>query len=233
MKIRLLFLFILMDHSGLWAQDSTLVTIKAGSSIRDVLATKDIFLYPQFIRGNVFFRNGTKAIAMMNYNSLNDQTLFINPKGDTLALTEEKTIKFIILDKDTLFYFDEGYIRIIASNSVVKLAEKQTWEVADIRKIGSHDRPSTTFAITSYSTLTDRFGETHDLLLKEDMVLRKKAKYYFGDTYNHFVPAGKKHLLLLFPKEQNSLANYLKENKVNFDRKADLEKVAQFLAQNH
>jgi hypothetical protein len=232
MKTRLLFLFILMGYSNLWAQDSTLVTIKAGSSIKDVLTTTNIFRYPQFISGNVFFRNGIKSIAMMNYNSLTDQMLFIDPKGDTLAVKDEKTIKFIALDKDT-FYYEEGYVRLVASNSIVKLAEKQIWEVADIRKIGSHNRPSTTFAVTSYSTLTDRFGGTQDLLLNEDLVLRKKATYYFGDMYNHFVPAGKKNLLLLFPKEQNSLTNYLKENKVNFDKKNDLEKIAQFLAQNY
>lgn len=231
MKIRLLFLFILMGYSNLWAQDSTLVTIKTGSRITDVLTTTDIFLYPQFISGKVFFKNGTKATAMMNYNSLDDQMLFIDPKGDTLALKDEKTIKFITLYKDT-FYYDEGYIRLIASNSAVKLAEKLIWEVADIRKIGSHNRPSTTFAVTSYSTLTDRLGKTHDLILNEDLVLRKKANYYFGDAYNHFVHAGKKKLLMLFPKEQNSLANYLKENKVNFDKKDDLQKIVQFLDQN-
>ena len=167
----------------------------------------------------------------MNYNSLTDEMLFIDPKGDTLALKDEKTVKFITLDKDTFYYY-EGYIRLVASNSIVKLAEKQVWEVADIRKIGSYNRPSTTFAITSYSTLTDRFGSSHDLLLNEDLVLRKKANYYFGDIYNHFAPAGKKNLLLLFPKGQNSLANYLKENKVNFDKKDDLQKITQFLEQN-
>jgi hypothetical protein len=231
MKPRLLFLLILMGNSSLWAQDSTFVTIKAGNRILDVLKTTDIFLYPQFISGKVFFRSGTKAIAMMNYNSLTDQMLFIDPKGDTLAVKDEKTVKFIAVDKDT-FYYDEGYIRLVASNSVVRLAERQVWEVADIRKIGSHNRPSTTFAISSYDALSDGIGKTHNLILNEDLVLRKKANYYFGDRYNLFLPAGKKNLRLLFPKKQNSFANYLKENKVNFDKKDDLEKLAQFLEQN-
>lgn len=232
MRIRLLFLFILIEYSGLWAQDSTYVTIKAGNSIRNTLATTEIFLHPQFITGNVFFRNGTKAIAMMNYNSLTDQMLFIDPKGDTLAVKDEMTVKFITLDKDT-FYFDEGYIRLVAGNSVVKLAVKQIWEVADIQKIGSHNRPANTFAVASYDALSDGVGKTHDLILNEDLLLRKKANYYFGDMYNRFTPAGKKNLLLLFPKKRNILTNYLKENKVNFDKKEDLEKLAQFLEQNN
>lgn len=231
MKTRLLFLFMLIGHAKLWAQDSTLVTVRAGTSIKEALAA-DIFLYPQFKSGKVLFKDGTKGMALMNYNSLTDQMLFIDPKGDSLALQDENTIKLIAVDKDT-FYFDEGYKRQVANNSVVKLTEKKTWELADIRKIGSHNRPSTTFAVTSYSTVTDKFGLTHDLLLSEDLVLRKKATYYFGDKYNHFVPATKKNLLLLFPKKQHNLAEYFKENKVNFEQRVDLEKLAQFLAQNY
>ena len=65
------------------------------------------------------------------------------------------------------------------------------------------------------------------------MLIKKETQYFFGDKYNHFVRSGKKKLLLLFPKEQASIENYLKENKVDFDKKDDLEKITQFLAQNH
>jgi len=232
MKTRLLFLAILMNYFNASAQDATLVTIKAGSSIKDVLTTTDIFFYPQFITGDVVFRDGRKVTAKMNYSSLFDQIMFINPKGDTLALTDENTLKFVALDNDT-FYYNAGYIRLVTSNSAVKLAEKKVWEVADVRKIGSHDRPANTFAVTSYSTLTDGFGETRQLVLNEDMVLRKKAKYFIGDKFNHFVPADKKNLLLFFPKNQKSITNYLKENKVDFSNRDDLEKIVVFLQQNN
>ena len=231
MKACLLFLFILMGCANLWAQDSTLVTIKTGSRIRDVLKPNDIFLYPQFVKGKVLFRNGVVAAAMMNYNSLNDQMLFIDAKGDSLALTEEKTIALITLGNDT-FYYVNGYVRLVASNSVVKLAERKAWEVADIRKIGAQDRPAIGVAVTSFSTLTDGFGRTLDLILNEDLILRKRPYYYFGDMFNHFVPAGKKNLLSFFPVKEDILVNYLKENKINFNKKDDLEKVAQFLAGN-
>ena len=227
MKTRILFLFILMNCSRLWSQDS-LVTLKTGSSIKEVLSTSDLFHYPQFISGKVFFRNGTRSEALMNYSRLSDQLLFINPKGDTLALADEKITKLVVLDKDT-FYYHEGFIRLVSGNSDVKLAEKQIWQVADVRKIGTHNRPTNTVAIYSYQTIMDRFGGSHNLLANEDVIVRKKAYYYFGDKYDHFVNATKKQLLLLFPKEQNRIANYLKDNKVNFEKKDDLEKLLDFL----
>ena len=234
MKALLLLLFI-TGFSGLSAQDSTLVTIKAGNRMKDVLAPSDIFHYPQFTNGKVFFRSGSKAVAKMNYSRLFDQMLFIGPKGDTLALADEKTIKFIVVDQDT-FYYDEGCIRLIADYGVVKLAEKQLWVVADVRKIGTHDRPTSTVAVTSLSNYSDGTAsraKSYDLLINEDILIRKETHYYFGDEYNRFVRASKKKLLLLFPKEQISIENYLKENKVDFDKKDDLEKLAQFIGQLH
>lgn len=234
MKALLMWLFILLSNSYLAAQDSTLVTIKAGNRVDDVLKPADIFYYPQFTNGQVFFRDGSKALGKMNYSRLFDQVLFIGPKGDTLALADEKTIKFIAIGQDTFFY-DEGYIRLIEKSGVVKLAEKQIWVVADVRKIGTHNRPTSTVAVTSFSTYADVIGraKSYDLLINEDIVIRRETYYYFGDEYNKFARAGKKRLLLLFPKEQMNLENYLKENKVNFDKRDDLEKLAQFLSQLH
>lgn len=228
----LLLLFILIGYSELSAQDSTLITIKAGNRVRDVLTPADIYSYPEFTNGKVFFRDGSKAVGKMNYSRLVDQMLFIDHNGDTLALANEKTIKFIAVNLDT-FYFDEGYIRLIADYGDVKLAEKQIWVVADTRKIGTHNRSTSTVAVTSLSSYTDETAraKSYDLLINEDMIIRKETHYYFGDAYNRFARAGKKRLLLLFPKEELSIENYLKENKVNFDKKDDLEKLAQFLSQ--
>jgi hypothetical protein len=234
MKELLLLVIILIGYSELPAQDSTFVTIKAGNRVKDVLSTSDIYYYPQFTNGKVFLKDGSRAGAKLNYTRLYDQMLFIDPKGDTLALADEKIIKFIIVDKDTLYY-DEGYVRLISNYGAVKLAEKQLWVVADIRKIGTHDTPKNTVAITTISNLEDASGraKSYDFLLNEDMIIKKETQYYFGDENNHFARSGKKKLLLLFPKDQRSLENYLKENNVNFDKKDDLEKLAQFLSQLH
>jgi len=234
MKTLLSFFFILIGYTDLSAQDSTLVTIRTGESVKDILTVADIYHYPQFTNGKVFLRDGSKAAGKMNYNRLYGQMLFINPKGDTLALADEKNIKFIVIEKDT-FYYGEGYLRLIADNGVTKLTEKQIWVLADIRKIGTHNRPTTTVAVTSFSTYTDNrdAAKSKDLIMNEDIVLQKRTQYYFGDKYNLFVPASKKGLLQLFPKDQQSIDNYLKESKVNFNKKDDIEKLYQFLSQFH
>ena len=222
--------FILTGFADLAAQDSTQVTIKAGFKVEDVLTPADIYYYPQFTSGTVVLKDNTKIEVQMNYSRLYDQMLFIGPKNDTLALGDEKNIKFVAIDQDR-FYYEDGYIRIIANNDFVKLAERQVWIVADVRKMGSHNRPTNTVAVQSFTNYTSGADAIRrkDMVLNEEIVLRKETQYYFGNVSNQFALAGKKKLLLLFPKDRQDLEDYLKNNKVNFDKKEDIEKLAEFL----
>ena len=232
MKSLLLLLFILIGFTDLLAQDSTRVTVKTGERIEDVLKPSDIFFYPQFINSKILFKDGKVADPYMNYNRLYDQMLFINEKGDTLALTDVKNIEYIVNDWD-IFFYNGGYLRLIADDTVIKLAEKQVWEVADVRKMGTFNTPTNTVAITSvgYFSNGQDAAKSKELIMNAETVLRKETQYYFADKYNHFVRASKKKLLDLFPKEEQRIENYIKENKVNFDKKEDLEKLCKFLLQ--
>jgi len=228
--MRVLLFYFLVCYADLSAQDSTLVTIKAGYKVKDVLTPTDIYQYSEFKAGKVFFKDGSKAAAKMNYSRLFDQILFIDPKSDTLALADEKTIKFLTIDKDT-FYYDNGYMRIIGDKGAVKLLEKQTWVVADVRKIGTFNRQTTTVAVHSLSDYTNGSdaAKSKDLILNEDIILRRETQYFFGDDYYHFARAGKKGLFQLYGKDQRAIENYLNENKINFDKREDIDKLVDFL----
>jgi hypothetical protein len=229
MKLLLSLSFALVSVTTLFSQNTSFVTIKAGSNFMDVLTIADVFHYPQFTYGKVFFRDGTVAEVKMNYNKVLDEMHFIGPKGDTLALANEGTVKFIAIGEDS-FYYDQGYVRNILGASIVKLAVKQVWKVVGNNKRGAYNSASSSSAISSKSSYSNGRG-LYKLNVDEDMVLSKVELYYFGDKYNHFVLAGKKNLLMLFPKEQQRIGMFLTENKVDFSNRDDLEKTVRFLEQ--
>lgn len=193
----------------------------------DVLPASDIFSYPNFTNGKVFLRGNTKAEAKLNYNRLVDEMHFIDAKGDTLALDNEKNIQFIVIANDT-FYYDEGYVRLLSTGNFLKLAIRQVWLITDTRQVGAYNTTNNSVAMISLTDVNER-GRLYDLTVHEDVILTKVETYYFGDNYNHFVSANKANLLMLFPKEERRIGKYLKENKVNFNNKEDIEKLVQFL----
>lgn len=230
MKTLLLFSFAFTTSTILLAQDSTHVTIKAGERFMDVLKPTEIYQYPEFRDGIVILKDDTKIVVPLNYSRLFDEMQFIDDKGDTLALGAKKNVKYIIIGKDQ-YYYEDGYIRITVNHDFVKLAEKQIWVVADVQKIGTHNRPVTTVAVQSVTHYTDGTdaAKSKDLVLNENIILRKETHYYFGNAYGRFVRTSKKKLLSLFPKDELKIEEYLKENKIDFDKKEDVEKIVEFL----
>jgi hypothetical protein len=152
---------------------------------------------------------------------------FIDFKGDTLNLANPGTIKFIRISND-LFYYDNGYVKLIKDNNTIKFAAKQTLKVSGKSKIGAYNMASPGSAIDSYSSLTIDH-KNYNLTPREDVTLTKKTEYYFGDKYNHFVLANKKNILRLYSKQDGIITAYLKENNVDFSNREDLEKLLQFL----
>lgn len=210
------------------AQDNSTIIVKAGMSINESVSATDMYEYPQFVFGKVFFKPGDSSSGRLNYNRLVDQMQFIDFKGDTLNIADPGTIRSIRINGD-LFYYDNGYVKLIKEDNTIKLATKQTLLFAGKQKTGAYNMPSPTSAIDSYSSYTIE-GKAYNLVPKEDILLKKQTQYYFGDKYNHFVLANKKNLLGMFSKHNGALTAYLKENDIDFTNQEDLEKLLQYLA---
>jgi hypothetical protein len=211
------------------AQKKTFVTVKAGNNIMDVLPWSEIFFYPQFTSGTVYFRNGRGSEAKLNYNRLVDEIHFIDQKGDTLALDGETNIKFIAVGNDT-FYYDEGYVRIVSAGNALKLGIREVWVISETRQLGAYNSSNSAASMIAFKSMHEG-GKLYDLVVNEDIILKKEAKYYFGDNFNQFVIASKTNLLMLFPKEEQRIGKFLKENKINFNNKEDLQQTVQFVEQ--
>jgi len=224
--MRVLPLIVLVCCLNAHGQDSTII-IKAGTSFNESVSITDQFEYPQFVYGKVFFRPGDSSGGRLNYNRFLDQMQFIDFKGDTLNLANPGTTKFIRINND-LFYYDNGYVKLIKDNNTIKLAAKQTLRLSGKTKIGAYNMPSSSSAIDSYGSLVID-NKNYNLTPREDITLTKKTEYYFGDKYNHFVLANKKNISRLYSKQDGAITAYLKENNVDFNKREDIERLFQYL----
>jgi len=228
MKLRpFILLFFLFPSSDLSAQDNKKIIVKAGSDLRESL-DKVFYQYPTFTQGIVYFKNGTATAGVLNYNLFLDEMQFIDPKSDTLSLKDEQTILYIVIGNDSFYYQQPGYILLIASNKEIKLGSKEKVEVIGKRKIGAYDQPSGAGSISGYNTFGAGNG-WRKLDIREDLYLAKKRTYYFGNSFNQFLPSIKKNLYKMFPKNEAEISTYLKEHPVDFNNQKDLEELSKFL----
>lgn len=225
MKAVLLLLAVLFCTAS-FAQNTFIV--KAGTPINEAIPAADLYQYTQFRQGRILYKDGRTAGGKLNYHRLLDEMQFLGPKGDTLAVDNEPTIRLIAIGKDT-FCYTNGFVRVISGTPTVKLAEKRWLKPVDREKYGGYDQTYTAAAITNIKLLDDG-RQTHQLTIKENLVLARTVEYYLGDRWDHFIPANKKNVLELFSKQGAAIRHYLKEANTDFHKEEDLRALFAFLA---
>jgi hypothetical protein len=232
MKTIIFFVFTFMAQFAC-AQDST-IFIAADQYVSEVATPARIYHYPNFKIGKIFFRNNTITDARLNYNYLNGEVEFISPNNDTLAISKEQMLNIarVIIDTSTFFY-NKGYLELVAQNSVGRLLKKQQFDVLKREKIGGYGQPSSTSAIESYGSFKESYGTRQfNLKVRENITLVLKTNYFFGDQYHEVLPATKKNIYKVYPAKKEVIDSYLKENEVDFKKPEDLKRIFFFLAKD-
>ena len=225
MRMCFSFLSFLFCACHLLAQNTNTITIKAGEDVS--VLYKHIYKYPEFAHGKVNFNDGTVAGSNMNFNLLLEAMQFIDEKGDTLALANENTIKYISIGQDT-FYFHEGYLQLVSTYGNTELVIKQKIKFTDEKNIGAYGIPTSTHTIDNYNTL--RANNTYSLKLNKDLVYSKERKSYFNKGDRDFIIVNKKNLLKMFSNKKAIIEDYLKQTDVDFNKEDDLKSLFHYMA---
>ncbi|MBK5272449.1 MAG: hypothetical protein JJE22_15700, partial [Bacteroidia bacterium] len=85
--ILMLICFAVLSSNQLSAQTITTIRVKAGEDFTAVY--KQMYRFPQFTYGKVYFVNKDSAVGRLNYNMLMGKMQFIDKRGDTLVLSED------------------------------------------------------------------------------------------------------------------------------------------------
>jgi hypothetical protein len=223
--INITLLIITLNSTISNAQKQQTFTVKPGESISEVLSLSDIFRYPQFQQGNVYFKSGSASTSRLNYNQLIGEMQFINPKGDTASIAFEDQLKLIVIGKDT-FYFDKGYHELIAGTSEIKLTKKVYYRDLH-KKIGGYGQASATGAITNINSLNTN-TQTYNLRVNEEIDLIKNSEFYFIDKAGNIFKADRKNFLRLASKKKEAEA-YINKNSIHFNNEKELIKLINYL----
>src|SRR5687768_16382326 len=198
------------------------LTVPPGVEVRDIVPANEIFQYPDFKQGVVVFRDGTSAPGKLNYNGLVAELQFIDPKGDTLSLANEKTILLALVGTDT-FYYSEGYVRQLTTGKHLKIGERVAFKEF-INKPGAYGLSSATTATNNVSEPLNR--RSQQLNVSQEVFLVKNTNYLLGDRFNGFVIADKNTVLRFLPEKKFEIEEFIDKNKTNFNRGEDLVKLA-------
>ena len=228
--ILLLIWFAVLNTNQSSAQALTTITVKTGEDLTEVY--KQIYRFPQFMDGKVYFMNNDSAKGRLNYNMLIGKMQFIDKRGDTLILSADNPIRLVAIDTN-IFYCNSGEcVELLAGwPPSAELAVSHQLKLSDEQKIGAYGLPTSTQTIENKNSF--KTNNDYRLQLNRDLIFTKESRYYFIDVAKHFIPASKKNLLKLFPKQNALIESYLEKNEVDFKNEIDLKNLIIYLAKSY
>jgi hypothetical protein len=216
---------ILFLITCLSAQNNKPFTVLAGTRVEDCIPFQEMYRFPEFLDGQVFMINGATVKTKFNYNLLLNEMQYLK-STDTLSIANNNDVRLIAIEGDT-FYFDKGYLEQIYSRSI-KVAIKQYFKLKEIQKRDSYGTAGSNSATDSYSSIIAD-GQSHKLISSHDRIYQKVIEYYIATAASGFVPFTKKKVIQIFPQNKKNIDAYLKSNKVDFDSKDNLLRLAEYL----
>ena len=215
-------LFILLQ-AGLQAaaQSTETVRVAAGDDITAAISATGLYRFPAFTSGIVLLKNGQQGKEMLNYNILSEQAVYINEKGDTLAIGIPDQVKKITISGTDFYYDKKECLEEIANAGGTSLLIKRIINIT-YQKKGAFGTTSTGGGgIDTYSELPASNSAYH-LTVDEDAVVQKRILYFLRTAEGRQLPANKANFLTVFAKNKENLNHYLDANRINFTRQQDL-----------
>jgi len=203
------------------AQD-TVYTIEPGQKPAEVVPAAEQYVFPDFIKGTVLFKDGSKSAARMNYNALFREMLFIDARGDTLAISNPEMVKEIRVE-NKIYYYDQAYLEKKAEVGGKILADRVYFSFSDIKKEGAMGKSVNTVAVESMKVDQSRTMHRFNFVANDFFTLQKRTEIYLSDKQMKFLPATRKNVSKIIGSR--NLKEYLNDHHVNFNSRDDLEKL--------
>jgi hypothetical protein len=217
---------LLIIISALNAQYYKLITVPSGTKIIEKFPPSVRYLYPQFTVGKLYTKSGDMTDNTMNFNLLTGEIELLKNK-DTVVFARKKDISLITMAQDTFVYRNE-YLQQIHGGKIVVL-ERDMINLKEMVKKGAMGQPNRSSQVDSFNSMNYK-SNMYLINPDEDMEFRRELQFYLLNSGGEMVEIRKKTLPDLFPGKEVDIQKYLKANKINFEMKDDIIKLADFLS---
>ncbi|WPP52356.1 hypothetical protein [Catalinimonas niigatensis] len=213
MKI-LFSLCFLFSNVALLAQEAGVYVVNKGEVATRVIPENEQYRFPSFRTGEVFFHDGKKVSATLNFHLLYAEVEFMD-QGTPLALDYGNLLKEVRIDNITFLYSTKyGYLEMVTDDPSLNLAV--------------HHRLQTTKSQIDFQHGFVNLREFYNRKTPGTIWIERAYTPFLVDHNRQVHPAEWRSLRKIFPDHQRELKNFLKEEEIRFTHLEDLQKLADF-----
>lgn len=186
------------------------------------------YRYPEFRPAKVYFIGNRTGKGNMNLSKLPHEMVFIDPKGDTLAIGSPESIAQIIIGADTFVFENKHWLEKVTHYASGNLLVKQTVKFINTEKKSAYGTYTSTGSSVSSADHDDGLT-ARKLLVDENRVYTLSSDYFLTTSKGKIVPANKKNFNEIFSGNRDRMEAFINENKINFSKGNDIKKLLAYL----
>lgn len=187
-------------------------------------------LFPQFEKGIVVFKNGTRSAASLNYNMVQQEMLFLETDSTIMAIANPSSIAVVIIGERRFMHgssSDNYYYEEIQAGTGSFFIQRKASVISEGKAAG-YGGYSQTSSITSFDSYQAN-GSVYQKLKPDEKFKLKIDTFYFlksGNGFKKFFSA--KTLGKLFNNHSAEIEAYAKEQSVDFSKTDDITRIVEY-----
>jgi hypothetical protein len=221
MKRYIFLLLLIVFHFLSFTQTSKKYVIQPGESILEIIPQNETFEYPKFEQGVVYFRDGKRSSAKLNYSYVYEEMLFIGSNGDTLTILNPGETSSVVIGKDEFYHTGIRFVKLDTAIGDVKLGVSSFFATLSKKKVGAYGT-TTEGGTDSYSSFIVPNNTKLTLTPSIVTTVTYRKALFIGNKFNKFVPVTKKNIFSLYPEKEEQLKKYFQGKEVNFSSREDI-----------
>lgn len=185
---------------------------------------------PMFEQGTVIFKNGSRSSALLNYDMVMQEMLFLDADSTVLVIANPSEVlaviiggrRFVPTSSKSVFYeeIQAGAACFYVQQRAVILSEG---------KASGYGGYSQTASVTSYGVFQDQsMGQIAKLKSDEKFKLKKETLYYLQSGKNYKIFSSAKSLGKLFKGQESKIEAFAKEQSISFSNMDDIARIVEY-----
>lgn len=186
------------------------------------------YVFPAFVKGTVQQKRGAAQEAMLNYNSMTQEIVFVQ-NGSYLALGQPENIDTVHLENRKFIPHETQFYEVVTLGTM-PLYINHRCKVIPPGNPAGYGTSSQTSSPGNISTIANN-AMSYALKLPDDYKIIPETEFLLkkGEEFSKISNA--KQLTKLFPAKADAIQDFIKKNKTSFKSQEDMIKLVQFCNQ--
>ncbi|MEQ8413026.1 MAG: hypothetical protein RIB71_01120 [Imperialibacter sp.] len=228
MKNFLFLVFVLLLSASLRAQEDRKFKVRPGEVTKSVIPSSEVFRFASFEYGDVDLVSGSTVKALLNYNLLLREMLYINYAGDTVSISATATRKITVGGAEFYSFPDNMWVEVIAGDKRLQLGVHQVVGLVKTELLGEQYRDGMTPLRNIERGIYPTYRELYNQKARYCILLTRQTTYYFIDKNKRISPAKRSAIVRIFPQYSNEIRSFIKEKSIKTDEEEGLRQLIAF-----